>query len=415
MPRYSYIARNKDGVKVSGTEDGASKDEIISRLQSRLFIVVSVNPEVSGKDILAAAGLSPAAKAKNVFTHNGINNTDLTLFCRQLATLLGAGVTILKSLEVISQQVASKRLHQVIKDLQKFMEAGLSFHEAMAKHREVFAEIWINLVESGEASGNLAAVLGRLAGYLERDAAFKKKIISALVYPAILFVAGIAALLFMTVKIVPTFAEIFVSFNIKLPFLTLILVLISKFIRGYFLIIIAIIGVGIWLFRSFIATKTGKRKYEQLMLRLPIFGEFFHTFIIERFTSEMSTLVESGVPILYSLEIAERSVDNLVLSDIIRNIKENVREGKPLGQSLERSNFFDPMAVQMINIGEEIGELSNMFKRLNTFYQEYLDTFLNRFTSMFEPIMLVFIGGIIGLMVIGMFLPIFELSQIGSK
>ncbi len=413
MPRYSYIARNKDGVKVSGIEEASNKDEIISRLQSRYFIVVSVVPEVTAKDILPSA--SSVVKAKGVFTHNGINNTDLTLFCRQLATLLGAGVTILKSLDVISQQVASRKLHRVIKDLQKYMEAGLSFHEAMAKHREVFAEIWINLVESGEASGNLAAVLARLAGYLERDAAFKKKIISALVYPTILLVAGIAALLFMTIKIIPTFSEIFISFNIKLPFLTLILVWISKFIRGYFLLIIAVIGGAIWLFRKYTATKIGKRKFEQFLLQLPLFGEFFHVFIIERFTSEMSTLVESGVPILYSLEIVERSVDNLVLADIIRDIKEHVREGRPLGQSLERSNFFDPMSVQMINIGEEIGELSNMFKRLNSFYQEYLDTFLNRFTAMFEPIMLVFIGGIIGIMVVGMFLPIFELSQIGNK
>ncbi len=415
MPRYFYVARNKDGTKTSGTEEGMTRDEVVSRLQSKGYIVVSISPEVVGKDALAAATLAMALKGKNTFQHNRVTSGDLTLFCRQLATLLGAGVTILKSLQVISQQVASKRLYRVIKDLEKSMEAGLSFHEAMAKYPEIFREIWINLVESGEASGNLAAVLSRLAGYLERDAAFKKKIVSALVYPAILFVAGIAALIFMTVKIVPTFAEIFSSFNIKLPLLTRILVWISSFLRNYFLVIFAIIGATIWMFRKYISTKSGKLNYEKRLLSLPVFGEFFHIFIIERFTSEMATLVESGVPILYSLEIAEHSVDNLVLADIIRTIKESVRAGKPLGQSLERSNFFDPMAVQMINIGEEIGELSNMFKRLNTFYQEYLDTFLNRFTAMFEPFMLVFIGAVIGIMVVGMFLPIFELSQIGSK
>ena len=145
------------------------------------------------------------------------------------------------------------------------------------------------------------------------------------------------------------------------------------------------------------------------------FRRVFMTLIIERFTSEMSTLVESGVPILYSLEISERSVNSPVLGNIIRRIKDDVRNGKPLGQSLDKANFFDPMAVQMVNIGEEIGELSNMFKRLNAFYQEYLDTFLTRFTSMFEPMMLVFLGVVIGIMVIGMFLPIFEISQIGNK
>ena len=377
-------------------------------------MVVSIIPE-TGKEALVSADAGIAPKGKFSLKHNRITSADLTLFCRQLATLLGAGVTILKSLDIISQQVSSKRLYLVINDLKKNMEAGLSFHEAMAKHPEVFSELWTHLVESGEASGNLAVVLSRLAGYLERTAAFMKKIISALIYPAILFVAGISALLFMTIKIIPTFAEIFSGFHIKMPFLTLVLIYVSKFIRGYFLLIIAGLGAGVWFFRKFISTKEGKKKYEEFLLKLPVFGEFFHTLIIERFTSEMSTLVESGVPILYSLEIAERSVDNLVLGEIIRNIKDDVRAGKYLGLSLEKSNFFDPMAVQMINIGEEIGELSNMFKRLNAFYQEYLDTFLTRFTSMFEPIMLVFIGAVIGTMVIGMFLPIFQIAQIGGK
>jgi type IV pilus assembly protein PilC len=415
MANFFYIARDKTGDKVNGVEEGATQDEAINRLQARGLVVVSIAVD-SGKNNPAPAEAARAVtKDKFVYKHNRISEADLTLFSRQLATLLGAGVTILKSLNIISQQVASKRLYLVIKDLEKHMESGLSFHEAMAKHPEVFSELWVHLVESGEASGNLAVVLSRLAGYLERYAAFKKKIISALIYPAILFCAGLLALLFMTIKIIPTFAEVFGGFNIKLPFLTLVLIAISKVIRGYFLLIIAVMGGGIWLFRRFISTKSGRRRYEEFLLKLPVFGEFFHTLIIERFTSEMSTLVESGVPILYSLEIAERSVDNLILADVVRAIKDDVREGRALGKSLEKSNFFDPMAVQMINIGEEIGELSNMFKRLNTFYQEYLDTFLTRFTAMFEPIMLVFIGAVIGIMVIGMFLPIFEISQIGSK
>jgi len=414
MAKFIYIARDKAGNKINGVEEGSSQDEILNRMQAKGLLVVSIVLE-AGKDNFIPSDLSSVIKVKFAPKHNRVTEADMTLFSRQLSTLLGAGVTILKSLSIISQQVGSKRLYLVIKDLEKNMEAGLSFHEAMAKHPEVFSELWIHLVESGEASGNLAVVLSRLAGYLERYSAFKKKVISALIYPAILFCAGILALLFMTIKIIPTFAEIFGSFNIKLPFLTVILIGVSKFLRSYFLIIIAAIGGGIWFIRKFIATKIGKRKYEDFLLKMPVMGEFFRTLIIERFTSEMSTLVESGVPILYSLEIAERSVDSLVLGEIIHNIKDDVRAGKSLGLSLEKSNFFDPMAVQMINIGEEIGELSSMFKRLNAFYQEYLDTFLTRFTSMFEPVMLVFIGGVIGLMVVGMFLPIFEISQLGGN
>ncbi len=414
MAKFLYIARNKVGNKLNGVEEGSTQDEVINRLQGKGLVVVNIAIEAA-QDSPLPAGVSTVIKGKFTPKHNRITEADLTLFSRQLATLLGAGVTILKSLNIISQQIGSKRLYLVIMDLEKNMEAGLSFHEAMSKHPEVFSELWIHLVESGEASGNLAVILSRLAGYLERNSAFKKKIISAMIYPAILFVAGLGALMFLTVKIIPTFAEVFSSFKIKMPFLTLVLIATSKFIRGYFLIIIAVFGSVFWFFRKYVSTKEGKKNFERFLLKLPIAGEFFRTMIVERFTSEMSTLVESGVPILYSLEIAERSVDNLVLGEIIRNIKDDVRAGKPLGQSLEKSNFFDPMAVQMINIGEEIGELSSMFKRLNAFYQEYLDTFLTRFTAMFEPVMLVFIGAVIGVMVIGMFLPIFEISQIGGK
>lgn len=409
MPRFYFIARDQLGKKDSGVEEAAEQEEVISRLQSRGLIVINISPEQreTGLDQNAVV---QAAKYKPKY--NRITSNDLTLLCRQLSTLLGAGVTILKSLDIISQQVASRKLFLVIKDLQKSMQSGFSFHEAMAKHPVVFSDLWVNLVESGEASGNLAMVLNRLAGYLERNAAFKRKIVSALIYPAILLVVGLFALLFLTIKIIPTFIQVFEGFNIQLPLLTRILVAVSLFIKHNILYMAVGLFVGFLLLKNFTRTRAGRRQYERILFKLPVFGEFFRVLIIERFSSEMSTLVESGVPILYSLEIAEHSVGNLLVGDIIRSIKDGVREGKSLSQPLAASGFFDPMAVQMVTIGEEIGELSNMFKRLNVFYQEYIDVFLTRFTSMFEPLMLVFMGGVIGVMVIGMFLPIFQITQI---
>jgi type IV pilus assembly protein PilC len=248
--------------------------------------------------------------------------------------------------------------------------------------------------------------------YLERSAGFRKKIISALIYPALLACAGLGALLFLTIKIIPTFVELFKGFGIALPLLTQMLVSVSFFIRKYILVVVIGIVAGVYLLRRYIKTTVGRRNYEAFLFNLPIFGPFFRTYVIERFTSEMATLVESGVPILYSLEIAEHSVGNLTLAAIIRNIKEEVREGKTLSAPMDKSGFFDPMAVQMVTIGEEIGELSNMFKRLNAFYQEAIDTFMTRFATMFEPIMLVFMGLVVGVMVVGMFLPIFQIAQI---
>lgn len=409
MPKFFYIVRNKLGSKISGVEDVNNQDELVSRLQSRDLIVVDIIPEQSEEAAHLRGGLNLKFKPK----HSRVSKDDLVLFCRQLATLLGAGVTILKSLDIISKQVASSKLKGIIKDIQKSMEAGTSLHEAMAKHPKIFNNLWVNLVESGEASGNLAVVLTRLANYFERNAAFMRKVVSAVIYPAILFVAGIGALLYMTLNIIPTFSELFKGFDVELPALTKMLVVVSVGIRKYGLVFIAIGGIVSYLFRKYIKTKRGKKNFELFLLRLPVAGEFFRALIVERFSSEICTLIESGVPILYTLEIVERSMDNMVMSEEIRKIKESVREGKSLGQPMEDSGFFEPMVVQMVMIGEEIGELPQMFKKINEFYQEYVDVFLVRFTTMFEPFMLLFIGGLIALIVVGMFLPVFKIASIG--
>jgi len=412
MPKFYYVARSRSGAKETGTEEALNQEDAVTKIQSKGLVIVNIIPE--NIEASGAAQINNQVKIKFKPKHGRVTGEDLMLFCRQLSTLIGAGVTILMSLNIIAKQVSSKKLYEVIIDLTKNMEAGLSFHEAMAVHPKIFSDLWINLVESGEASGNLAVVLSRLAAYLEKATEFKRKVISALIYPAILTSAGIGALLFLSIKIVPTFAEIFKSFNITLPILTQILVAVSVFLRKFmFLLILSIAGI-VFAFKKYIETKPGRKSFENLKFKLPVFGEFFLALNIERFSSEMSTLLESGVPILYSLEISERSVDNLIMADIIRKIKEDVREGKPLRESLERSSFFEPMVIQMVSIGEEIGELPQMFRRINSFYQEYCDTFLGRFVSLFEPFVLIFIGSIIGVMVIGMFLPIFELSKIGG-
>jgi type IV pilus assembly protein PilC len=412
MPKFYYIARNSVGVKETGIEEALSQEDAVAKIQSKGLIVVNVIPE--GSESFGESSSGSLIKIRFKPKHGRVTSSDLMLFCRQLSTLIGAGVTILMSLEIISKQVASRKLYDISIELKKNMEAGLSFHEALAVQSKIFSDLWINLVESGEASGNLAVVLSRLAAYLEKEAEFRNKIISALVYPVILTFVGVAALLFLSLKIVPSFAELFKSFNLTLPFLTLILVGVSDFLRKYVLMLLLLIGGAIFSFRKYIKTTVGRRSFEKFKFKLPVFGEFFLAINIERFSSGMATLLESGVPILYSLEISERSVDNLIMADVIRKIKNDVREGKPMRDSFERSGFFEPMVIQMVSIGEEIGELPQMFKRVNSFYQDYCDTFLTRFVSMFEPFVLIFIGGVIGVMVVGMFLPIFELTKIGE-
>lgn len=413
MPKFFYFARDKIGKSLNGSEEAMDKDELIARLQSRGLFVINVLPEL-GADSKGSSAFSGGLERKGkIKYHSRVTAKDLALFCRQLATLLGAGVTIAKSIEIISQQVNSRRLYKALLEVQKNMERGLSLHEAMLKRKDVFSELWVNLVESGEAGGSLAVVLNRLAAYLERNENFKNKIISAMIYPCILLVAGTAALLFLTIKIIPTFAELFTSFDIKLPALTQMLLTFSMLLRRYSLVIIGLlVGTGI-LLRKIIQTRAGRRRYERFQFSLPVFGEFFRALIVERFSSNMATLLESGVPILYAMEITERSVANLIVAEVIHEVKEQVRQGKPLSRPLSASGFFEPMVIQMITVGEEIGELPQMFKKINAFYQDYVETFLARFTSMFEPFMLVFIGGVIGIMIVGMFWPIFQIAQIG--
>ncbi len=414
MGKFSYVARDASGKRVTGSMDGNNEEEVINRIQAMNLLVLEVYSEgAEGSESLTSEmSLKVAGRGRK---HYGVQSNDLVLFCRQLATLLGAGVTILKSLDTISKQVSSQKLYKAIANLKKNMEQGLSFHEALAKEPTIFSDLWVNLVESGEASGNLAIILDRLALYLERNAEFMRRLISSLIYPAILLIGSIVALLFLTIKIVPTFAEVFKSFDITLPMPTLVLLAVSSFIKKTFLLFIVAGVVGYFLFLGYIKNKEGRRNFERFLFGLPMFGEFFRALSIERFSSEMSTLIESGVPILYSLEITENSVGSVVIGEIIRSIKEDVRAGKPLSYPLEKSGFFEPMVVQMVHIGEEIGELSQMFKRINNFYQSYVETFLGRFMALFEPLILVFMGVVIGLMVIGMFLPIFKISQIGSQ
>ncbi|MFH0738275.1 MAG: type II secretion system F family protein [Candidatus Omnitrophota bacterium] len=412
MPKFSYTARDVSGKKVVGFEEASSQDELINRLQIKKLIVLNVALE--SEEGAAAFKFEGQVTTKLRFKHNAIRGEDLVVFCRQLATLLGAAVTILRSLDTISQQVASRKLHFLIRDLMKSMEAGLSFHESLAKHPKYFSDLWINLVETGEASGNLAGVLNRLASYLERDAAFRNKIISSLIYPMILLIAATGALLFLTIKIIPTFADLFKGFNVDLPPLTLILLQVSNFIKAYLLLITGLLIAAFFALRAYVKTKDGRLLFEQIKFSIPVFGEFYRALIVERFSSGMSTLIESGVPILYSLEITEHSVNNSIMAGILHRVKDDVREGKSLSQTLEKSGFFEPMVIQMIAVGEEVGDLPQMFKRINTFYQEYTETFLVRFTAMFEPIMLIFMGLVIGIMVVGMFMPIFQIATISG-
>lgn len=411
MGRFSYIARTKDGTRDSGTIEAPSQDDAVTTLQKKGLVVTSiVDLDRKGMEVKKKSSFAAKVSVTHKFGHAGVRSSDLVIFARQLAMLLGAGVSLLKSLEVILKQIDSKRLYAAVLSITKDMEAGRTFKDAVAKFKSIFSDLWIYLIETGEASGNLPVVLSHLAKYLEDTQAFKRKIVSALMYPCVLLIVAIGAVIFFVVKIVPTFTSILASFNVELPLPTKILITVSNVLRTKIILFIVGIGLLVFFFKRVMKIKTFRTQLEHLQLRLPIFGNFFRFMMIEAFSTTMSILIESGVPIIYALDISERSQPYMTMQDIIGEVKTSVREGKSFGVPLSKSDFFPPMVVQMVSIGEEIGELSAMFKRISLYYQEYLEAFVTRIAALFEPLMIVFMGGIIGAMVISIFLPIFNLA-----
>jgi type IV pilus assembly protein PilC len=412
MKKFIFTARDQQGKMITGGEEAENADALVSRLQLRGLLVTNIRIQADTEPAVSSrAGFSSVARK---FSHHRIKEEDLCLFGRQLATAIGSGVPLLKSLDIINRQAASKKLFDALSIVIHDVESGLSFRDALAKHPNVFSSLWVNLVETGEASGNLPLVLERLVVYLEGRAAFKRKIVSALIYPMLLTVVAFGAIIIFLIAIVPKFVTIFEGFGKKLPTPTMILISVSNLLtRNFFFIFIAFCGI-LYISYQYARSKSGKARLDRFVLSAPVVKEFFRLSEIEKFASGMSTLLESGVPILFSLEIAERSSGNGVVQDIIKKVKESVREGKPLVGPMEESGFFPPMITQMVNIGEEIGELDKMFKKISAFYSEMLETKITRLTTLFEPIMIVFMGVVIGGMVISMFIPIFSIANIGG-
>ncbi|MGE5279648.1 MAG: type II secretion system F family protein [Deltaproteobacteria bacterium] len=410
MPKFSYIARKGSGERDSGIIDALSQDEAVIQLQQKDLIVTSIIPlELSHQEASGAPKMS-LGKKKGQFTHSGVRPTDMVVFARQLALLLGSGVSLLRSLDIISKQVDSKKLFAVIGQVRQDMEGGRTLRDALAKFPVHFNALWLNLVETGEASGNLPMVLEKLAYYLEEEMSFRRKIISALLYPGILLFISVSAVLFFVLKIVPTFATILDGFGVPLPMATKVVIGVSNFLLHKFFILAGAIAGLFFLFKHLNNQPHFRRIFEDTRLKLPVMGEFFRFLLLERFTTTMSILVESGVPILYALEISERSAGCLRMSESIAFIKKNVKEGRTMAEPMEKIELFTPMIIQMVAIGEEIGELTNMLKRVSKYYQDYLETFVARLATIFEPLMIVFVGIIIGSMVIAIFLPIFSLA-----
>ena len=402
MAQYTFVARTRLGQSEKGTLEAGSADEAISILQGRDLIVVSVKEHQTGPQTV---GLSRGF-------HSGAKASDLVVFARSLAAMTDAGLPLLRAMEIVGEQTRSRRLGAAIQDMVRAVRGGSTFRDSIAKHTAIFSPFWISLIETGEASGQLTRALEQIAIHLERSGAVQRKVTSALIYPAILVCVAIVAILIFTLKIIPTFGALFTSFGAQLPALTRAVITASDILKRYFLIGSGTLIIAGFLISRYVRTKQGRWQFDKLRLRLPIFGPLFQCIAAQQFSSNLATLLKAGVPILHAMEIVIATSGNKVVASVLEHMRTGVREGRPLAEPMSRTDVFPPMVAQMIAVGEQTGKLSVMLEEISKYYEEQVATTVERMTTLLEPIMLIGMGIVIGTLVISMYLPIFQLSNV---
>lgn len=413
MSKFLVTAKDTGGRVYNEVVEASASNQAVLVVQGKGLFVTAVKPL---GDETAPVKSKPVAlsDAEKKFAHNKASLNDIISFSRQLATMIEAGVPLMRALRIITDQVESRELASVLNQIVADVEQGQPFSRALTKHPKVFSPFWVSLVEVGEASGTMPKVLEKLTIYMEEAAAFRGHIIGALIYPGILFSICVGAILVFALVIGPTFERIFLDMQVKLPAITQALMTFFKIIQTKFFFIVGGVAAIIFIFKNYIKTPVGRHNFEVFLFGLPGFGNVFKLIVVEKFSSQMAILIESGVPILYALEIAERLVDNTVCAEQIKNVREGVREGRLLADPMEQGGFFPPMAIQMIRVGEETGELGNMLNHVAVFYKRQVEDVMKTFGTLIEPVMLVVMGGIIGVIVVAMFLPILSLSTGGG-
>lgn len=408
MPQFIYTAKDIDGKTQSGQAEALDEMVLAERLQAEGLFIVSIK-ELTNINVNSQPKVSLSDSSK--YTHNNITLEDLVVLSRQLATMLDAGVNLLRCLNIISGQISSKRLAEIVVALRQDVEQGKPLSVALSRHPKVFTQFWVSLAEVGEASGTMPAVLNKLANHMQQQAHFRAMITGAMIYPMILMFICVGAIFFFALVVAPQFENVFKQMNAKLPPVTIFVLSTFQFLKLNFIYVGMGIAMFVYLFRSWKRTPSGRLIYEQSMLKLPVVGEIRLLILVERFTSQMSILTDAGVPILNALEITERMMDSIVGSTVVSNIREGVRGGRPFADCMEEQAFFPSMAVQMVKVGEETGELGKMFNHVSAFYQRKVEAFMKSFGTIIEPFMLVFMASIIGLIVVSMFMPLFKLGQ----
>lgn len=400
MPSYSYVARETaSGREIRSTVEAATEQAAVAALLNRSLLVVSIEEKVSKK------GKTKGGK---------VSLADLVVFTRQLATMIDAGIAIVQSLQALSDQSPNKVMRDVIRDICTRVESGESFSEALQKHPKAFSKLYVSMVSAGEKGGLLAEILARLATYLEASARLRRKVKTTMMYPLVVSTVAVGITIFLMVKVVPVFKGVYESFNAKLPAPTQVLINLSDFMRHYLLLVLIGMGALVYGWIYFIKTKAGRDFWDARRIKLPIFGPIAHKICLVRFTRTLASLIRSGVPILEVLQIVSQTVGNRLMEKAIKTASNDIERGESIAAALGKHPIFPSMIVRMVSAGEQTGNIDNMLERVANFLDEEVETMLSGLMSLLEPLLIVFLGILIGSMVVCMYLPIFNLGNIVS-
>lgn len=399
---FVYRALDRAGGSLTGEIAGESKAAVAAQLRMRGLTVVDVD-----------AKKAPMTVEDILDRYRGLKARHVTVMARQLATMISSGLSLLRALYVLEDQTEAPKLKRAIVAVRQDVEAGLSLSQAMGKHPKIFNDLFVAMVRAGETGGNLEEVLERVAVQLEKDDNLRRTVRSAMVYPILIGAFAVLTLIGMVLFIIPIFAKMFKDLHGQLPLITRFMIGVSDAMRSYWYLLILVPIVGVWAFRKWKRTNRGGLLWDQLKLRFPMkIGDIVRKIAVARFARTLGTLTASGVPILQALDITAKTAGNRVISDPMSEVAERVREGQPLAVPLARTGVFPVMVTQMLSVGEETGAVDTMLHKLADFYDDEVATMLKSLTSIIEPLMMIGVGVIVGVVVIAMYMPMFKIFDL---
>ncbi len=404
MAIFHWQGVSARGEVLAGEMEAPTRDAVLIRLRSQRIQPIPAKIKEKGKGLsreLTIPGFGESIKTR-----------DVVVFTRQLATMIDAGLPIVQCLDVLATQSPNKKLRAVIRQVKDEVEAGSTFTDALRKHPKLFDDLFVNMVAAGEVAGILDSILHRLAGYMEKAMKLKSKIKGAMIYPATIVTVAVGVTAVLLIFVIPVFAELFESFGQALPAPTQFTINLSNFTVAYFKYMAGVaIAIGV-VCRQLYRTEGGRLSFDHLFLQLPVFGDLVRKSAVARFTRTLSTLVSSGVPILDALAITARTAGNKVVERAVLATRVSISEGRTISEPLAQSKVFPPMVCQMISVGEATGALDSMLQKIADFYEDEVDNAVANLTALMEPLVILFLGVVIGGLVISMYLPIFKLGSV---